>query len=64
MKQVFLFTRLTSDHMHMPIYLQEPFASAMSYSRPPSCNHHGNFFFASYFLNQLNAKRLLQNQLS
>jgi len=53
MKQVFLFTRLTSDHMHMPIYLQEPFASAMSYSRPPSCNHHGNFFFRVLFLESI-----------
>jgi len=43
-KQLFLFVRLTSDHIFA--YLSpETIASALSYSRPPSCNRHEKRFF-------------------
>jgi len=48
-KQFFLFARLTSDQM-FAYYVQEPCASAMSYSRLPSFNHHGKCFFGCLFL--------------
>ena len=31
--------------IYLPIYLQEPFVSAISYSRISSCNRHGKRFF-------------------
>jgi len=51
------------------IYLQEPFASALSYSRLPSCNRHEKHVFACLFLSLinemlLNTKPSLQNKLS
>jgi len=43
--------------IYLPIYLQEPFASPVSYSRISSCNHHGKRFFSlACFLNHVNAK--------
>jgi len=42
---LFLFARLTSDHMFVYLSQEEPFTSAMSYSRLPSQNRHGKRFF-------------------
>jgi len=46
---LFLFAQLTSDHMSV-IYLEEPFASATSFSRIPCSNRHGKRLFACLFL--------------
>jgi len=42
-----------SDHVCLPIYLQEPFASALFNSRLPSCNSREKHFSLAYFIHQL-----------
>jgi len=63
-KKLFLFARLTSDYIF--VYLSPGTICFKNVLISTSCfNRHGNVFFSrAYFLNQLNAKPSLQNQLS